>query len=484
LQIGDNAEEEIKACLTIFISIIINVYIYPFGTISIIYRQTYYRAIIQTMISLLAYRLVLLFLFPLILLIFLLRSKNNVSYRQRLLERLGCFPHPAEKGGIVVHAASVGEVIALKSFIEKLIQAYPHLPITVTTFTPTGSAQVIKLFGNKVQHGYLPLDLFPCTALFLHQLKPKMMIFMETELWPNLIAQCTNKNIKLLLINGRLSKKSLESYGKLHHLISPCLNRFDKILTQSQENLGNFLQLGAQPSDCINSGNLKFDISINAELSKKKAELSSLLFAENNESKRTIWLVASTHEGDEAIALEAFKALSKQFPTLLLVLVPRHPERFEQVEKFCLEQSFSLAKRSDNTVVNTEQIWLLDSLGELMAAFALSDIVTMGGSFSEVGGHNPLEPALFNKPVIVGHNMSNFAEIMQQLRHENAIIELSESSTNSSSATQLATEVTKLLQQPEQQKIIGKKALKVVLENQGASEKTLAQVQKLLGESS
>ncbi len=440
------------------------------------------------MISLLAYRLVLLLLFPLLLVIFMLRSKNNIGYRQRLIERLGFFPKPNQQGGIVVHAASVGEVIALKSFIDKLIQAYPHLPITVTTFTPTGSTQVKKLFGNKVQHGYLPLDIFPCTALFLQRLKPNMMIFMETELWPNLIAQCADKNIKLLLINGRLSQKSLRSYSKFHHLISPCLNRFDKILTQSQENLRHFIQLGAEPKRCINSGNLKFDISINAKLSEKKAELAKLLFPAAHTANRTVLLVASTHEGDEEIALMAFKTLLTQYPQLLLILVPRHPERFDSVAKLCLEQKFSLARRSDNTVVNNEQIWLLDSLGELMAAFSLSDIVAMGGSFNEVGGHNPLEPALFNKPVIVGHNMSNFNEIMHQLRQENAIIQLSADSATSSleksSAAKLANEVSQLLLQPERQQILGHNAQKVVQANQGASEKTLVQVEEFLGERS
>ena len=431
------------------------------------------------MISLLIYRVLLLLLLPILLIFLLIRSKNNSAYRQRLFERLGFFPKPNQQGGIVVHAASVGEVIALKSFIDKLLLTYPNFPITITSFTPTGSAQIIKLFGDRVQHGYLPLDLFPCTALFLQRLKPKMMIFMETELWPNLIAQCTQQKIKLLLINGRLSKKSLTSYQKISPLIEPCINSFDKILTQSQENLTHFLQLGAHASRCENSGNLKFDISVNDQVTNKKAELAKLLFADDKQIKRTIWLVASTHDGDEKIALAAFKALLPQYPTLLLVLVPRHPERFEHVANLCLEHDVSLAKRSEDTVISDEQVWLLDSLGELMATFDLSNIVTMGGSFSDVGGHNPLEPALFNKPVIVGHNMSNFNEIMQQLRQENAIIELTNTAANEPSK-QLVNEISALLQQPSRQKTLGDNALKVVLANQGASEKTLTQVISLL----
>jgi 3-deoxy-D-manno-octulosonic-acid transferase len=436
--------------------------------------------LVRYVLALFFYRVFLLLLTPIVLLVLLIRSFNHPEYRQRLVERLGFFPKPYKRGGIVVHAASVGEVIALKSFIEKLLVNYPDLPITITSFTPTGSAQITKLFGDRVQHGYLPLDIFPCTTLFLHRLKPKMMIFMETELWPNLISQCARQQVKLLLINGRLSKKSLTSYQKLNALMAPCLNRFDIILTQSEENLTHFLQLGAHQSRCMNSGNLKFDIGVNEQVINKKAELAKLLFANDNQAKRTVWLVASTHEGDEVIALIAFKELLSQYPSLLLVLVPRHPERFEHVANLCLEQQLTLAKRSENTIINDEQVWILDSLGELMAAFALSDIVTMGGSFSEIGGHNPLEPALFNKPVIVGHNMSNFNEIMQQLRQENAIIELTNSTPTNESSTQLVNEISALLQQPKRQQTLGENALKVVLQNQGASEKTLAQVINLL----
>jgi 3-deoxy-D-manno-octulosonic-acid transferase len=441
------------------------------------------------MFALLIYRLALFCLLPIVLILLLVRSKSNRAYRQRLLERLGFFPQqracsdshstPIKQGGILVHAASVGEVIALKSFIEALLAAYPKTPITITTFTPTGSEQVKKLFADKVQHSYLPLDIFPCTQLFLQRLQPTLVIFMETELWPNLVAQCLSKNIKLLLINGRLSKKSLNSYQKINALITPCLNSFDKILTQSQENLTHFTQLGAQPARCSNVGNLKFDISINASIQTKQQELSQLINAEgsvNNAIDRKVWLVASTHEGDEAIALAAFRDILKSFPQLLLVRVPRHPERFEHVAQLCQQQGFSLARRSENTPVTEQQIWLLDSLGELMAGFSLSDIVTMGGSFSAIGGHNPLEPALFKKPIIVGSNMSNFSEILQQLLQQKALIQLQKDKPEQ----QLAQAVLSLLQDPAQQISLGAQAHEVVLANQGASNKTLAQVQELL----
>jgi 3-deoxy-D-manno-octulosonic-acid transferase len=421
----------------------------------------------------------MLLLLPILLLALLFRSISNSQYRQRLSERLGFFPSTSSaivnsKGGIVIHAASVGEVIALTPFVEQLLQQYSHLPITITTFTPTGSAQVIKQFGTRVLHAFLPIDVFPCTQLFLAHLQPKLMIFMETELWPNLINQCANKNIKLLLINGRLSASSMQRYQKISALIKPTLNHFDKILCQSQDNLSNFIQLGANAELCQMSGNLKFDISISASINEKQTELEKLL-----PSHRQLWLVASTHQGDEEIALAAFKAIKKLFPQLLLVIVPRHPERFSSVAKLCTSQGYSLAKRSENTVITEQNIWLLDTLGELMAAYALADIVTMGGSFSHIGGHNPLEPALFKKPVIVGSDMSNFVEVLTQLQQNKGIVQLSSSDKNEN-CQQLAQAVISLLADKEAAALLGAQAHQVIRNNQGASARTLAQVQELI----
>ncbi len=431
----------------------------------------------QFMFSLLFYRLIILLLLPFLLLALWLRSLSNKQYRQRITERLGFFPKPYTKGGIVVHAASVGEVIALAPFIEQLLTTYSNQAITITTFTPTGSEQVKKMFANRVQHGFLPLDVLPCTQLFLARLQPKLVIFMETELWPNLIAQCANKKIKLLLINGRLSKNSMKSYQKINTLITPALNRFDKILCQSNDNYENFLKLAAEPDRCEVSGNLKFDLNSNQTTVDKAAKLQQLL-----PNKRTIWLVASTHDGDEAIALQAFKVIKAEFPQLLLVLVPRHPERFKQVANLCLHHHFTLAKRSEETQIVEQNIWLLDTLGELLAAFSLADIVTMGGSFSHIGGHNPLEPALFKKPIVVGNDMSNFTEIMQQLQQDNAIVQLSTPTANGDSeqSQALASAVISLLNNQQQMKILGEQAHQVVMANQGTSSKTLAEVKVLI----
>ncbi len=427
---------------------------------------------VKLFFALILYRFLLLLLLPVILIFFLIRSKNNPAYRQGLHQRLGWSPKKFRSGGILIHAASVGEVIALKTFIEQLLSHYSTLPITVTTFTPTGAEQVRKLFGDRVQHCYLPLDITVCNRIFLQRLQPSAMVFMETELWPSLIAQAKQRQIKLLLINGRLSQKSMRHYQKLIWLIKPCLHAFDYILSQSQDNHSNFLTLGAPAEKTTISGNLKFDIAINDNIEAKHQELASFLPENSN-----VWLVASTHPGDEALILSAFKYIKQNHPKLLLILVPRHPERFNQVANLCTEQGFSVIKRSDKkNIAPTTDIWLLDTLGELMPAYALAQIVTIGGSFSNIGGHNPLEPALFKKPIIVGPDMSNFTEIFQQLQKDKAVIQLAERKNSQA----LAQAVEQLLQDPAQQMSLGEKAYAVVMQNQGASQRTLATLQQLL----
>jgi len=425
-------------------------------------------------LSLLLYRLVLLILSPGILIFLLVKSRKNSAFRFRLTERLGVVPRSLKSAGIVVHASSVGEVIALKPFIEELLLAYPELPITLTTYTPTGSTQVKKLFANRVQHCYLPLDIFICTWFFLNKLKPQALIFMETELWPNLIAQAANKKIKLLLVNARLSGHSLKSYKKLSWLIQPTLNCFDVILPQSKTNLQNFITLGTQRLRCQTVGNLKFDISHNANIEDKKIELSHLL-----PKNRKVWLIASTHQGDEELAIQAFKKLIKTQSNLLLILVPRHPERFDRVEKLCKKHQLTVIKRSEQKqVTESTQVWLLDSIGELTAAYALANIVTIGGSFNQVNGHNPLEPALFKKAIIVGPFMANFSEIEQQLKSVDGLMQLA-----SSEVDELVQAVESLIIDELKQEHLGNNAYQFVLNNQGASKKSVAELQNIMEDS-
>lgn len=429
------------------------------------------------------YRLVFLLLTPLILLLLILRSKNNAQYRARLLERLGFFPTTNNnssftENSIVIHAASVGEVIAIKSFVESLLEKYPDKTVTITCFTPTGSSQISKLFGDRVQHCYLPLDNLFSTWLFLRKLKPQALIFMETEIWPNLLAQCASKKIPLLLINGRLSANSCHNYQKISWLISPALRTFSHVLSQSQAHQDNFINLGADPLHCSVSGNIKYDIGLTTEIQTKVTDLRNML-----QSNISTWLVASTHLGDDDIVLSAFKLIKKQYPKLLLILVPRHPERFNAIAKQCTDSDFSLVRRSDNKVVTTnDDIWLLDSLGELVAAYSLANIVTIAGTFSDIGGHNPLEAALFKKPIVIGPDMANFTEVLTQLSQAKAVIQLNslDQNTSTSLSEQLAEQIIALLNNELQQNMLGENAYQVMLSNQGASQRSINKLTEIL----
>jgi 3-deoxy-D-manno-octulosonic-acid transferase len=429
--------------------------------------------------ALICYRLAFICLTPVMLLVLLVRSRSQRAYRQRLLERLGYLPRALKTGGVIVHASSVGEVLALKSTIALLLEKQEFLPVTVTCFTPTGSAQIIKLFGNKVQHCYLPLDNIFSTKLFINRLKPQSMVFMETELWPEIIAQCHHQQIKLMLINARLSAKSVRQYQKIAWLITPTLNHFEQILTQSHENHKNFISLGRQEKGCEVSGNLKFDIRINDQLREKQDTFKQIL-----PQNRPIWIIASTHPGDEVLVLSALAQLKLIVPELLLIIAPRHPERFDEVASLCQAQHFKLVRRSSQQEVNNStDIFLLDSIGELLATFNFATLVTMGGSFSDVGGHNPLEPALFRKPIIVGEKMHNFNEIMAQLQENKAIVQITTSGDdNRALAKTLGDQVLTIINSTDLQQTLGNNAFAVVMSNQGASVRTVETLMALLTE--
>lgn len=420
-------------------------------------------------LSLRLYQILILLLVPVLLLVLIIRSFSQREYRQRLSERFGWLSSNMKAGGIVVHAASVGEVIAAKPFIDKLLKSYPDLPITVTTFTPTGSAQVIKSFQNRVQHCYLPLDISFCVHLFFRLLKPKAMVLMETELWPTLIQRCHKSDVELLLINGRLSAKSLNSYKKLSWLIKPALNKFSAILCQSADNVENFIGMGANADLVKYSGNLKYDISVTEELRNKISELQQFV-----PEQRRLLVVGSTHQGEELPALSAYKQLKRDYPDLLLVLVPRHPERFSSVEKLSQEQGFDTVTRSSKQAIeNDNDVWIIDTLGELLPVYSLAEICIVAGSFSDVGGHNPLEPALFAKPILVGENMANFKEITQKLIAANGIVQLENNS-------ELGAKLHCLLADQDLAKPIGKNALDVVIANQGATDKSIETLKQLI----
>ncbi|OQW96093.1 MAG: 3-deoxy-D-manno-octulosonic acid transferase [Beggiatoa sp. IS2] len=393
---------------------------------------------------------------PLILLRLLVRGFRAPAYWQRWGERLGFVPFTLSKC-IWVHAVSVGEVQAAIPLIRALQQRFPNHSVLVTTITPTGSQRVQELFGTTVWHCYLPYDLPLAVSHFLKKVQPQILILMETELWPNLLQACHQRAIPVILANARLSARSMKGYQRVRSLIQAALANITVITAQSVADADRFLALGAQTATVQVTGNIKFDLQLPSDLSAQSHELRQQLGA-----VRPIWIAASTHEGEEELILDAFAQIKQQFPTVLLILVPRHPERFQRVATLCERRGYLVARRSQDAICTpTVAIYLGDTLGELLLFYAASDIAFVGGSLVPTGGHNMLEPAALGLTVIMGTYVFNFAEISQQLLANKAAVQIA-------NAKQLAQVVLHFLEDHNLRQEIGKKAANFVDNNRGA----------------
>lgn len=360
---------------------------------------------------------------PLILLRLLWRARNAPAYRQRIGERFAIGLPPLAPGGIWVHAVSVGESIAAAPMIRELMARHPGLPITITCMTPTGSERIRALFGDHVQHCYLPYDLPWAAARFLDRARPALAVVMETELWPNHIHQCARRGIPVALANARLSERSARGYARFARLTAPMLAELSLIAVQTAAEAERFWQLGARPESVEVTGSIKFDLHIDPALPARAAQLRE----EWGATSRPVWIAASTHAGEDEIILAAHRQLLAARPDALLILVPRHPERFNSVFELCRREGFSTVRRSlDEPVVARAQVLLGDTMGELLFLFALADVAFVGGSLVPNGGHNLLEPAALGKPVLSGLHLFNFLDIAAQLRDAGALREVAD----------------------------------------------------------
>lgn len=416
----------------------------------------------------LIYTILLYLIQPFVWLKLFLRGKKAPAYRKRWTERYGFCTGKVKPHGILVHSVSMGESIAAVPLIKQLQADYPAFPITVTTMTPTGSAFVTNTFKDSVSHVYLPYDL-PCALRrFLNTVQPKMVIIMETELWPNLITALHHRRIPLIIANARLSARSAKRYAKLAKSTANMLQQITYIAAQDQASAERFLQLGLPQNQLLVTGSIKFDISLSAEIKQKSHVLRESLLAD-----RPAWIAASTHEGEEAIILQVHRHLLKIQPDLLLILVPRHPERFNTVADLLTKQQFSFIKRSENrSPEQTTDVILADSMGELLILFGLADIAFIGGSLVPRGGHNPLEAALHHLPIVMGRHVFNFQTICDQLQQAGGLEYVDEHTF---------TEVlSQLLKDTSQQKVIGEQAYKVLQANQGALTRLLTLIQRII----
>ncbi|WP_039916603.1 lipid IV(A) 3-deoxy-D-manno-octulosonic acid transferase [Cellvibrio mixtus] len=420
------------------------------------------------------YTIVFYCLLPFILLRLLWRSFAAPAYARRWAERFGFFPRLVTAKKVVwLHTVSVGEFLAALPMIRRLM-ADDNLHLVITTTTPTGSERVQATLGNSVFHIYAPYDVPDALARFFKRINPAVYLVMETELWPNTLAACTKRGVPAILVNGRLSEKSARGYARLSALTSPMLNNLQLALIQNATDAARFVQLGLSESKALVTGNIKFDLSLTDELRARAADLKRQL---SDNANRLVWIAASTHQGEDEIILDAFAGaratLGETARQLMLILVPRHPERFEKVGQLCEARGFKTRRRSRNEISADMDILLGDTMGELMLLFGASDIAFVGGSMVPNGGHNFIEPAAWGLPLLSGEHLFNFSEVSSLLKAADAL-------DIARNADELTAMLTRLLNDPELRQQKGENALRVAVENRGALDKTLEFIKTVL----
>ncbi len=383
------------------------------------------------------YSLLFYTLTPLVLARMAWRGRRESGYSQRWWERFAYYRDTDTRQNVIwFHAVSVGESEAAFPLIRAVSKRFPEVPILVTTTTPTGSARVKAVLADNVAHVYLPYDLPDAVARFLDHFHPRLAVVMETEIWPNLFHACAVRGIPVSIVNARLSERSAKAYARIGGFTRETLSAVGLVAAQTEADANRFLGLGAKREAVTVTGNIKYDLELPKGYFQQALVLRETLFG-----KRPVWIAASTHEGEEALVLRGFATLRAQHPELLLVLVPRHPPRFDKVADLCLAEGLKLSRRSLGENAVNADVFLLDTLGELRLFYAASDIAFVGGSLVPVGGHNVLEPALAGLPVVFGTHMFNFEEAARRLIGAGGATEVGD-------ANELAKRVGELLQEP------------------------------------
>ena len=416
----------------------------------------------------LLYNLLTWILLPVLACYWLFRSIANRRYRPKLRQRFG-FGYPKLKGCIWIHAVSVGEVQAAVPLVRTLAERFPEHDILVSTVTPTGAARVRAVFGDSVQHCYIPFEIPTAIRAFFSSVDPRVALVMETEIWPNLYRGCGIRDIPLVLVSARVSPNSVPGYKRLLPLIRETLSHGIVIAAQSEADAERFLSLGAAPERTTVTGNIKFDIQLDEDLVQRGAAIRQELLGD-----RPVWIAASTHEGEEEPVLAAHGQLLSRYPDLLLVLVPRHPERFGTVRDRSEKAGFSVVSRTDGRRCDADtQVFLCDTMGELSMFYAASDVAFVAGSLVPVGGHNLLEPAALAKPVISGPHVFNAQDIADMFMARDACLMVE-------SADELAAAVADLLDNPERALQIGRNGYEVVATNRGSLARLLVLLEPLI----
>jgi len=411
------------------------------------------------------YTLALTLLLPYVIFHLLWRGRKQPEYLQHIGERFGFYPIKSIKPIIWLHTVSVGETRAAASLVSALQKAYPTHQILLTHTTPTGRAASEQLYDDGVLRVYLPYDYPFAVKRFLTHFQPKIGVLLETEIWANLIHQCHRRSLPLLLLNARLSEKSARGYAKFSGLTRAALSELAGIAAQTPADAQRLMSLGA--SNVQMMGNLKYDIAPPPALLQLGAQLRTQFGAQ-----RKIFLAASTREGEEELILDAISALN--LPELLTIIVPRHPQRFDQVAKLLEQRGISYQKRSNNDAILTAtKVVLGDSMGEMFAYYAACDLAFIGGSLLPFGGQNLIEASAVGRPVLIGPHTYNFEQATELAIAAGAALRVE-------NITELQQKISALFAQPQRLVEMGNAGLLFVKSNTGATEKALNLVQQNL----
>ena len=412
------------------------------------------------------YSLLLTLLLPLILTRLFIKGSSDNRYRRNIGDRLGQITRPLGTIDVWIHAVSVGEVNAAVPLVTAFRKIHSRCRILITTTTPTGLDQVTAHLGNRVVHCYLPFDHPFFIARFLRTISPRLLIIMERELWPNIIHGCHKRSIPVVIANARLSQRSCNRYAYVLPLMRPALAIVSAVAAQTEADRSRLMTLGAHPDHILTTGNIKYDVTVSA-----KTMDTAQSMRQDWGRHRLIIVAGSTHEGEEAVLLDIFDPLREHYPGLLLILAPRHPERFDAVFQLVKNRGFNTHRHGDGSTVVPPgaEVHLRDTMGELPLLYAAADIAIVGGSLIEIkgiGGHNLLEPCAVATPVLFGRYISDFLEISHNIVERAAGIQVHDSND-------LRDTLKELLNDAALRNRMGANGIQVIKENRGATQRTL-----------
>jgi 3-deoxy-D-manno-octulosonic-acid transferase len=409
---------------------------------------------------------------------FLYQAVRHKKYVGSLRQRMGYLPVSFNMDGdesIWIHAVSVGEVLTARPLVRDLRQRYPRLRVFVSTTTLAGQEVARRNVPDADAVFYFPFDLGRFVRRTLDLVRPRLFVMMETEIWPILLRECRRRGVRTAVVNGRLSQRSYPRYRLIRPIMRRVLADIDRFCVQSEQSARRFVDLGANPARLEVTGSLKFDSLEAAAPAPQVRARDRVLRYFRMPASRPVLVAGSTMKGEEAAVLRAFRRLRAASPSALLVLAPRHPERFDDVEQLCRDEGFKTVRRKELPIDAEPRadVVVVDTLGELATIYQVGTVVFVGGSLVATGGHNILEPAVFGKPIVFGPHMQNFAEIAEAFLANGAAVQVR-------TAHELEDELVSLIGDPVRRARLGAAARALVEANRGAKDRTLAVLEALL----